>query len=115
MPIARDGNALETKVLGEVGRFKCASNSPLCAEAERIPFRYVSISCLGGGLRGFPSAFSIQFIHFSFRISTDFHLTLRGLARYFNYRKVRHVASASAQNFHKTFRGDSCRLICVIS
>ena len=38
MPIERGGNALETRVLGGVGRFKCASNSPLCAEAERIPF-----------------------------------------------------------------------------
>ena len=102
MPIEQGGNALETRVLGEVGRFKCASNSRFCAEAERLALRSVIIARFGGGLRGFPSPFSIRFIHFSFRISTDFHLTLRRLARYFNYRKVRHAASAFAQNSHKT-------------
>ncbi len=43
-----------------------------------------------------PSAFFIHSIHFSLRFSTVFYLTPNGPARYFNYRKARHAASAFA-------------------
>ena len=63
-----------------------------------------------------PFGFSIHSIHFSFGFSTVFRLTLAGMARYFNHRKVRHAASAFAKKIpNPIFRGDSCRLSYVVS